>query len=89
MLPDADNNVKAHKIQVYYNYETEQFESKVWGFAPPDADYLEKITAQIRDTITTSVEFKDATLEKIEEAIADRVQKTLNDQYGSIDESMK
>ena len=50
---------------------------------------MEKITAQIRDTITTSVEFKDATLEQIEEAIADRVQKTLNDQYGSIDEALK
>ena len=89
MLPDEDGNVKAHKIQVYYNYETEQFESKVWGFAPPDADYLESITDEIRKTITMSKEFEDATAETIEQAIADQVQQHLNDKYGNIDEALK
>jgi hypothetical protein len=89
MMPDADGNVKSHKVQVYYNYETKTFETKVLGFAPPDADYLEDITSKIRETITMSKEFEDATAEQIEQAIADQVQKNLNDKYGDIDAALE
>ena len=89
MMPDADGNVKAHKVQVYYNYETESFETKVLGFAPPDADYLEDITSQIRESILQDPEFEDATFQQIEDAIADQVQKNLNDRYGDIDAALE
>ena len=89
MMPDADNNVKAHKVQVYYNYETETFETKVLGFAPPDADYLEDITSQIRESILQDPAFEDSTFQQIEDAIADQVQKNLNDKYGDIDAALE
>ena len=89
MMPDADGDVKAHKVQVYYNYETESFETKVLGFAPPDADYLEDITSQIRESILQDPAFEDATFQQIEDAIADQVQKNLNDKYGDIDAALE
>ena len=98
MLPDEDNNVKAHKVQVYYNYETKQFETKILGFAPPDADTLENITQDIRDSIMNSksitiggkvYDVENMEPADVEDLIATKVQQALNDQYGSIDESMK
>ena len=88
MMPDDDGNVKAHKVQVYLNKESGEFETKVLGFAPPDADYLESISDDIRESIVNSEKYQDSTPEEIESAIATEVQKQLNDKYGDIDSAL-
>jgi len=89
MMPDADGNVKAHKVQVYLNKETGEFETKVLGFAPPDADYLESISDDIREQIVNSEKYMDSTPEEIEAAISAEIQKQLNDKYGDIDSALE
>ena len=89
MMPDEDGNVKAHKIQVYLNKESGEFETKVLGFAPPDADYLESISDDIRESIVNSEKYQDSTPEEIEAAISAEVQKQLNDKYGDIDSALE
>jgi len=89
MMPDADGNVKAHKVQVYLNKETGKFESKVLGFAPPDADYLESITDDIRESFANNDKYIDSTPEELEAAIAAEIQRQLNDKYGDIDSALE
>ena len=40
MMPDNEGNSVQTKVHVYLNKETGEFETKVLGFAPPDAEYL-------------------------------------------------
>ena len=86
LMPDEDGNMKEFKIRTYYDYDTEQYENDIIGFAPPDSDYLENLENEIRNQIATGVyeELEGKTLEEIESFISNLVQQKINAEFGDI-----
>ena len=86
LMPDDDGNMKEFKIRTYYDYDTEQYENDIIGFAPPDSDYLENLENEIRNQIATGVyeELEGKTLEEIESFISNLVQQKINAEFGDI-----
>jgi hypothetical protein len=96
MMPDSDGNLKETKIHVFLNKESGEFETKVLGFAPPDQDFIDDLTNQIRDQITSSktvtIDGKEydisGLLEKgdmlaIEDLVSQKVQKEINAKFAT------
>ena len=86
LMPDDDGDMKEFKIRTYYDYDTEQYENDIIGFAPPDSDYLENLENEIRNQIATGVyeELEGKTLEEIESFISNLVQQKINAEFGDI-----
>ena len=102
MMPDNAGNSVQTKVHVYLNKETCEFETKVLGFAPPDADYLEDLTNNIREQITNSktitIDGKEINIETmlekgdmlaIEELVEKAVTQRLTDKFGSVDQAFE
>ena len=102
MMPDNEGNSVQTKVHVYLNKETGEFETKVLGFAPPDADYLEDLTNNIREQITNSktitIDGKEINIETmlekgdmlaIEELVEKAVTQRLTDKFGSVDQAFE
>ena len=100
MMPDADNNRVATKVHVYLNKESGDFEMKVLGFAPPDQDAIDKLTEEIRQSISDSKTItidgkvydissmmEEGKMLEIEDLVAEKVRIELNKKFSTKKES--
>ena len=95
-MPDADGNMKEYRVRNYYDYDTQKFETDIIGIAPPDQDYIDDLSARIKEEIMNSSTvtiggqtydvsgmLQEGDLLAIEDLVSQKVQQEINEKYST------